>query len=79
LGVLRAVLDFDRKQMHSARKGIEMKLSIFHIGILCLVHTGTVSTAIAADWPDYIEFRDTVKSGTVPEPLVAQGKIVIQA
>jgi tetratricopeptide (TPR) repeat protein len=56
-----------------------MDFPIFRIVFLWLVLAGISSLAIAAEWQDYVEFRDTVKSGTVPEPLVAQGKIVIRA
>lgn len=42
-------------------------------GTLCFVEA-----AQASGWEDYVEFRDTVKPGTVPEIYVRQGKITIQ-
>jgi tetratricopeptide (TPR) repeat protein len=56
-----------------------MKPLIFRIVFLSLALAGLSSAASAAGWQDYVEFRDAVQPGTVAEPLVAQGKIVVQA
>lgn len=48
--------------------------------VLCIPLSlmGSAVTAFAAEWEGFVEFRDTVKSGTVPDAFVRQGKIVVQ-
>lgn len=52
----------------------------FAFVFLCIAlgFLGSAASVIAAEWEEFVEFRDTVKPGTVPDVFVRQGKITVQ-
>jgi len=49
----------------------------FIVFCISLGFLGSAATAFAAEWERFVEFRDTVKPGTVPAVLARQGKIAV--